>query len=276
MHRVSVTNFRYCRRLIRSFSEPSSPTTAAQLRPGSTSSSIINLIDDEDEPEIHDFMEFFSPPRVAVALRREQMCAKHSFDLETGYDFLTCEDRAQALRLWQTHRPFFTMLSPPCTMYSSMQNLNLAKMDPDVKQKRFNEAHCLLDFAMMIAQRQMQRFKFFCHEHPQKASSWQRHTVQAVAALPGVMSVTFDQCQVGLKTPVSQQPLRKRTTLLTNSPQIVEVFAPLQCQCEVEHAVIQGSEGGISLSKHCQIYTPEFVEKLVEGVKRTLAATGQL
>ena len=160
--------------------------------------------------------------------------------------------------------------------FSSMQNLNLAKMDPDVKQKRFNEAHCLLDFAMMIAQRQMQRFKFFCHEHPQKASSWQRHTVQAVAALPGVMSVTFDQCQVGLKTPVSQQPLRKRTTLLTNSPQIVEVFAPLQCQCEVEHAVIQGSEGGISLSKHCQIYTPEFVEKLVEGVKRTLAATGQL
>ena len=85
------------------------------------------------------FMEFFFPPRVAVALRREQMCAKHSFDLETGYDFLTCEDRAQALRLWQTHRPFFTMLSPPCTMYSSMQNLNLAKMDPDVKQKRFNE-----------------------------------------------------------------------------------------------------------------------------------------
>ena len=61
MHRVSVTNFRYCRRLIRSFSEPSSPTTAAQLRPGSTSSSIINLLRGSNGVLCASFLLFASP-----------------------------------------------------------------------------------------------------------------------------------------------------------------------------------------------------------------------
>ena len=96
-------------------------------------------------------MEFFSPPRVAVELRRYGLRAQYSFDIQTGYDFTTFEDRARAMRLVGTHCPFFTMLSPPCTMYSPLQNLNLGKMDPQVKKKRFEEAHCLLDFSMIIA-----------------------------------------------------------------------------------------------------------------------------
>ena len=196
-------------------------------------------------------MEFFSPPRVAVELRRWGLSARYSFDINTGFDFTTFEDRARALRLVRTHCPFFTMLSPPCTMYRSMQNLNLGKMLPAVKAQRFQEAHCLLDFAMMLAQNRINENRFFCHEHPQKATSWQGESVRRILQNPGVQLVAFDQRRVGLKTPESGQPLRKRTTLLTNSPAIVNLFSPLQCNCQVEHAVIQGSEAGVQISKYC-------------------------
>lgn len=153
-------------------------------------------------------------------------------------------------------------------MYSTLQNLNLGKMQPSVRDRRFQDAHCLLDFAMLVAERQIQRGKFFCHEHPAQATSWRRASVQRVAQLPGCQTVTFDQCRVGLMTPASQMPLRKRTTLLTNSPAVVNTFRPLQCACpQGHHGVVQGSEGGIRISTYCQVYTPQFVSLLANCVQ---------
>ena len=226
---------------------------------------------DSPEDDRHDFMEFFSPPRVSIPLIQRGFRARYGFDILTGYDFLTFEDRARALRLFETHRPIFTMLSPPCTMYSPLQNANLGKMSEEVKKRRFSEADCLLNFSMHIAEQQTACARLFCFEHPQKASSWKRESVMKAAGLPNVQKISFDQCRVGLTTPVSGKPLRKRTTLLTNSAAIVRNFSPLQCTCQVEHAVIEGSEGGISLSKHCQIYTPMFVDLLQRSVREEVA-----
>lgn len=265
---------RITRTLFRSISEPGSSMLLPRVRPSASTS--ITIPSDEDDcsaSQRHVFMEFFSPPRVAVELRRYGLPAQYSFDIQTGYDFTTFEDRARALRLVRTHCPFFTMLSAPCTMYSPLQNLNLGKMDPQVKKKRFDEAHCLLDFSMILAQNRITEGRFFCHEHPQRATSWQRETVRRVMQCPNVQTVTFDQCRVGLKTPDSKQPLRKRTTLLTNSPAIVSSFSPLQCNCQAEHGVIQGSEAGVQLSKYCQVYTPELVELLAKAVRQQFLGT---
>ena len=88
-----------------------------------------------------------------------------------------------------------------------------------------------------------------CHEHPQRATSWQRESVRRVMQCPNVQTVIFDQCRVGLKTPDSKQPLCKRTTLLTNSPAIVSSFSPLQCNCQVEYGIIQGVRSWCSMVK---------------------------
>ncbi|CAJ1403045.1 unnamed protein product [Effrenium voratum] len=223
-------------------------------------------IEDEDAGQ-HIFMEFFSPPRVAIPLRREGFLAVYSFDIVTGYDFLQFEDRARAWSLLEAHDPMFAMLSSPCTMFSTMQNANLAKMNPADRARRFEEANCLLDYSMMVAKRQCRKRQLFAHEHPQRARSWKRPSVQAVAKEPGVHKVSFDQCRVNLRTPVTKKLLKKRTTLLTNSAALVNLFTPLQCCCSEAHAVIEGSEGGISLSKWCQVYTPEFVDLLQKAVK---------
>ena len=227
----------------------------------------------EKEP-IH-FMEVFSPPRVCFAVRRFGLTATplFSLDLTTGSDFMTMEDRAHCLRMIELQKPAFLMISPPCTMYSPLQQLfNLRKMSEQQKARRFLEADALLDFGMVLCKKQHQGHRLYCFEHPQKASSWGRHTVQEVRELPGSQSVSFDQCRTGLVTPgENPQPIRKRTTLMTNAQGIIEVFQGLQCQCHPgTHRAIEGSIDGIPLSKWCQHYTPSLCEKLAEGVAASL------
>ena len=116
------------------------------------------------------FHGIFLTPRVAISLRRRGYRARYSFDLATGCDFLKFEDRAPC-GWWRRISHFFLMLSPPCAMYSSMQNLNFSKMNPAVKESRLQHAHCRLDFSTMLAQKQHSQNRYFCHEHPQRATS---------------------------------------------------------------------------------------------------------
>lgn len=85
--------------------------------------------------------------------------------------------------------------------------------------------------------------------------------------MDSVYKVTFDQCAVGLKVPGGSQPIRKRTTLLTNSKHIKELFEDKQCECEEDHVQIQGSYNGVPLSKHCQIYPEQFCALLAKAVE---------
>lgn len=227
---------------------------------------LIELLEDDAEQGIEHFMEFFSPPRVCPVLRREGYRASFSLDAKTGHNFLDFGHRKRAVQLLGTHRVFFTMLSPPCTMYSSMQNANFGKMDPCVKARRFEEAHCLLDFSMQVAQHQLKTSHFFAFEHPVRATSWQRRSVTAVRGAAGVQAISFDQCRVNLRSP-SGKPIQKRTTLMTNSSAIVRLFAPLQCQCTEPHQKIEGQDQGIKLSTWCQVYTAEFVDVIQKAVR---------
>ena len=53
-------------------------------------------------------------------------------------------------------------------------------------------------------------------EHPWLATSWNLDVSQALMGDTAVQSQVFDQCLVGLRTPVSGLPARKRTRLVTN------------------------------------------------------------
>ena len=223
-----------------------------------------------------DFMEVFSPPRVSFAVTRLGLLAGKSLDLTNGYDFLSMESRAECLRFMSEDEPGFVMLSPPCTMYSPLQVLfNLHKMSDEEKTRRFAEADALLNFAMTICKIQHARGRYFCFEHPQRASSWQRASVQEVLGLTGSFQVTFDQCRTGLVTPGSNpQPIRKRTIMMSNALPVRTVFQGLQCNCPAgAHHPIEGSIDGISLSKWCQHYTPGLCQCIATAVSDTLRPT---
>ena len=90
-----------------------------------------------------------------------------------------------------------------------------------------------------------------------------------LANLDGVASIDFDQCATGLVGP-NGQPIKKRTKLLTNVPEVLERFAGRQCTCAVAHLRIEGSCLGVPLSKYCQVYTPKLCDELLERVRQSV------
>ena len=235
-------------------------------------------MDSEQEPmigqEVQHFAEIFSPPRVAVACRQLGLRADFSFDLDFGCDLRLFECRtAVSQTLFHDNLVKFIMLSPPCTMYSALQVCfrNFEKLSEEELSLRWEEAHCYVDFSMLQARRQMQRKLWWCFEHPQRASSWDRESVKAVAAMAGVEKVTFHQCAVGLKAPGSNIPIKKPTTFMTNCPAVISAFRPMVCRCQERHQPIEGSFNGIPLSKFCQIYPDGLCKLLAKAVAEAVA-----
>lgn len=216
------------------------------------------------------FMEVYSPPRVNIAVRRRGLAANVSLDLLTGCDLSTFQGRRECMDKLQMHQPLVLLVCPPCTMYSPLQALfNLHKMDPETLAMRWAEAHGHLDFSMFLCKYQRRRRRYFIFEHPQRASSWTRPSVEEEASQPSAQKTTWDQCQTGLRTPdEAQVPIKKRTTILSNLPAVHHLFSPLQCNGSCgQHQHIEGSINGISLSHWCQMYPAPMCEKLAEAVQ---------
>eukprot|EP00973_Karenia_brevis_P013605 1846518-Karenia_brevis.AAC.1 len=68
-------------------------------------------------------------------------------------------------------KPLVLILSPPCTTFSRLQNLNPWT---DKREREMWRGSRLLKFAMELAQEQINQGRYFIFEHPQAASSWDR------------------------------------------------------------------------------------------------------
>ena len=227
------------------------------------------VIDQDDGGQ--DFAELFSPPRVSVPCRQLGLKADISIDLDTGFNLDNFDSRKQVRDLLANVK--FIMMSPPCTMFSRMQVCfrNFEKLSPEELEKRWTSANAYVDCSMDYAKRQVRKGQWFAYEHPKSASSWQRDSVKEVAGMDGIVKVDFDQCCLGLASPVEGRPIKKPTTIMTNSATLAALFSPLKCSCSVAHRHIEGSEGGISLSKHCQKYPWRMACLLADGVAQTLS-----
>ncbi|CAE7353637.1 unnamed protein product [Symbiodinium sp. CCMP2592] len=212
-------------------------------------------------------MEIFSPPRVALRLPAG-LTSAGSFDIITGSDLLTWQGQHTVLEALRTFRPRMLVSSPPCTMYSDLQRLwNFKKMKAKLRRARMKKANTLLDFGMTVCTVQGNAGRFWVHEHPNRASSWKRRTVRKLMRLKTTMAVTFDQCQVGLCLPGNpEKKIRKRTTLLTNSQHVVDLFKPLQCCCaKGAHALARGNYNGVSVARYCQAYPRRLCDLLASA-----------
>ena len=92
--------------------------------------------------------------------------------------------------------------------------------------------------------------------------------------MPGVSVARFDQCQFGLVSKEKHDPLRKRTRLMSNIPEIIVRFDGAFCLQEHEHAHIEGSEGGMKRSAYAAIYPPKFCNALVAAMSAYLERRG--
>ena len=217
-------------------------------------------------PGRHDVMEVFSCPRlVPMAADAYGMKASLSLDLTHGWNALKASHKKLSFQLVNHVKPRFLMLSPPCTFFSPLMEMwNFKKMRKADVQRRKVTAHEMVDHGADLCLKQVSEERLFCFEHPAPAKSWSTTKLQTYVDTPATYQVTFDQCAVGLVSPLGT-PIKKRTRFWTNSPGICKVFAEKQCTCTVEHRRIQGSEAGYKLSKWAQKYPAKMVKAILDG-----------
>ena len=217
-----------------------------------------------------DVSELFSRPRLVPRCQFFNLIAGESFDWKDDeeMDLAGVNGRATVWNHINLYAPKVFVLSPPCTLYSALVNMWGRKAMGEAKyQKRREEADRLLSFACEIGLHQLQCRQHFVFEHPDGASSWKTGPLLHLSQQPDVIATRFDQCRFGLRSSGSQQPIRKRTRLLHNVPQLCQAFGDAFCQCTVPHRRIEGSENGVQLSSLCETYPPLMVETMLAAIR---------
>jgi hypothetical protein len=125
------------------------------------------------------FWEIYSNPRIAPVVRQMGGQARRSVDKNGHWDLASRDIQYQLLSDVTALRPYFTMLSPPCTYFCQLMFSNWSRMDDIAKNENLAEAIVHLDVSVWIATFQKNSGAKYCLEHPQGAHSWQRSNVEA-------------------------------------------------------------------------------------------------
>ena len=85
-----------------------------------------------------------------------------------------------------------------------------------------------LEFCVELYREQMRHGRYFVHEHPAYATSWQEASVENLLGDIGVEKATCDQCFYGSTAEIGG-PVKKPTTFMTNS---TELSKELRDRCQ--------------------------------------------
>ena len=170
-------------------------------------------------------VEIYSPPRVVEMANKMELRGGWSLDLttndETGtpWDFNDARMRNKAIRKFIADKLLVLIGSPMCTEYSTMNRINNSRMPKEEVEARLAYARRHLEFCIKLYEIEWQNGRYFVHEHPAGAGSWDEEMMQRRMNREGVQRVVGDQCQYGLKSTdeIGTAPARKRTRSLTNA-----------------------------------------------------------
>ena len=185
--------------------------------------------------------EIYSPPRVTEELRRRpwtwrSLVPGFAFDLIVNdpddnmpWDFSKSGKRSKAMRMIQENKPYMVIGSPCCTAFSAWQALNaLRTRDLEKMRRAMARAIKHVEFVVSVYREQLENGRYFLHEHPACATSWQLKSVESLMQASEVGRVVGDQCQYGsqvLRGPAKGQPVRKPTGFMSNSPEVLRALS---------------------------------------------------
>ena len=193
--------------------------------------------------------EVYSPPRVGAAARLfpGYNCAPGmAFDLTVAdehgrlWDFDDEERQNEAWRRIKKEKPTVLIGTPMCTAFSRWHNLSRNKVDPVQRAKDYAKALKHIEFCCRLYKYQMAEGRYFVHEHPIAASSWQESAIVEILNMPSVGKVSCDQCQVGAQD-LNGCPIRKPTRFMSNSEHILKA---LEIKCHGKSGWCSRPEGG--------------------------------
>jgi hypothetical protein len=121
-----------------------------------------------------DFMEVFSMPRIVPEVQRLGLRAIRSMDRLNGWNLDNAINVGNAFEEVWKRQPSVMLLSPPCTIFSKMQDTNWHRIEPQKLKAWAIEGVHLLNVAIWLCKYQWHNNRKFILEHPAKAKSWQR------------------------------------------------------------------------------------------------------
>ena len=116
-----------------------------------------------------------------------------------AWDFNSVEMWNRAARRVLQDRPLLLIGSPMCTVYSTMNDVNHARMSEEDVGARSRYARKHVEFSVNLNEMQVDAGRDFLHEHPHRASPWQETCIKDIMKREGVLRVAGDQCMYGLK-----------------------------------------------------------------------------
>ena len=196
--------------------------------------------------------EVYSPPRITKLIGEMGMRPAWALDLTVvdpddgePWDFSVPNKRAKAVKLLDRDKPLMLVACPMCGPFSAINNFNYAKMEPKEIKAKLEKAMEHVKFSLDLCLQQYKAGRLFVFEHPTSATSWSTDMLQQMASLEGVYMAKFDFCQLGMTTKDDtgrEVPAKKRTTVVTNSPNLAEVLRRAQCQKLHRHQHLIGGK----------------------------------
>ena len=107
--------------------------------------------------------------------------------------------------------------SPMCTAFSTWQRINNKIRDPYIVECEKRRAVMHLEFCVELCREQLNNGRYFVHEHPAYATSWQEECMTKLLGEHGVETATGEQCMYGCSA-ADGTPVKKPTTFTTNAP----------------------------------------------------------
>ena len=134
--------------------------------------------------------------------------------------------------------------SPMCTSFSTWMVLNeaLTKDHATVRAAK-EKAIEHINFVVSLYQMQVDGGRYFLHEHPAYATSWQLEAIKTLLAVPSVQRVVADQCQFGSQVQRGMhkgKPVKKPSGFMTNSSCVARI---LSVRCTGQQGLCSRQEG---------------------------------
>ena len=234
-----------------------------------------------------DVMEIYSPKRLTEAAAQFKLRPGFAVDLceekpEGGYWDLRKESDVQEVREWiDKDEPALLTGSPPCHMFSLLQNISWYKLSPEVRERRMKEALNHLHVSCEMYRKQYDAGRWFLHEAPWSATSWKDPEVQELLSREGVRVVRGPMCRWGMMSTDKRGLqgtgyVRKETGWMTNCEALAEL---LEGECSNQtgkapwhrHVHLIGG-----LARQAAIYPPKLVKAVLRCLKTQLEGKGEI
>ena len=170
-----------------------------------------------------------------------------------------------------------------CTHFSTRQYLNYSKSADKEAVARAYAAACVhMRFVSELYHEQLAGNRYFLHEHPRYATSWQLECMAELQKIDGVEVIRGDQCQFGAVAPHGPgagRPVKKPTGFMSNSPEILHA---LSRKCEGLNGECSRPAGGKhwicsgSICKDMAKYPRELCRAVLRGLTAQLRADKRL